>query len=152
MADCLMCGRESILGLGDCNQTHLSQSDRFIIERMLMAGHSFKEIAANINRHPSTISREIRTNRNFITTRVNLSNDCALSSMCTVRNLCNKAYCSQRCCRCDKLICREYCNKYQQVNCLKLNCKPYVCNICKQRTTCKRTHAYYNAHVAHKTY
>lgn len=117
-----------------------------------MAGHSFKAIAANINRHPSTISREIRTNRNFITARVTLSNDCALSSTCTVRNLCNKVYCSQRCCRCDNRICREYCDRYQQVNCLKLNCKPYVCNICKQRTTCKRTHAYYNAHVAHKTY
>ena len=43
--------------------THLTQPDRFIIERLINAEFSFRYIADRLNRHPSTISREIKRNR-----------------------------------------------------------------------------------------
>ena len=47
-------------------QSHLTLTERSIIERMLTYGYSFSEIAENLNKHPSTISREVKKNRNFI--------------------------------------------------------------------------------------
>ena len=127
---------------------HLTKTDRFIIERMLMSGYSFKEIAIRLNRHPSTISREIRNNRNFLDVRTPLGNDCALSGCCLCKEICGK-YCFRRCAVCKEGVdCREYCDDYLPVHCEKLDVKPYVCNLCKNRVNCKQAHAYYNAHMA----
>lgn len=141
--------REGVIMKDYESHPHISQSDRFVIERMLMSGRSFKEIACKINRHPSSISREIRANRNFILTRTTLGNDCSLSNGCFVKNLCEEEGCWSRCVMCKKKDCREYCDKYIPVHCKKLDRKPYVCNLCKDRSGCKLNHAYYNAHTAH---
>jgi len=127
---------------------HLTKADRFIIERFLISGYSFNEIALKLNRHPSTISREIRNNRNFLNVRTPLGNDCALSgSGCSTKGICGKD-CYRRCAVCKDADCREYCEDYLPVHCKKLDVKPYVCNLCKERVSCKQAHAYYNAHMA----
>ena len=136
----------------DCKQTHLSQSDRFVIERMLMANQSFKDIAKKLGRHPATISREIRNNRDFILVHTAIGNDCALSGNCMMKNLCDEDGCYKRCACCEKIVCRECCDKYIPVHCSLLDKKPYVCNTCKKRSSCKQNHAYYNAHTANANY
>src|SRR5258708_1482860 len=45
------------------NYTHLTQSERYQIAILNKAGHDRGEIARVMNRHASTISRELRRNR-----------------------------------------------------------------------------------------
>ncbi len=45
------------------NYTHLTQAERYQIAILNKAGHDQSEIARVMNRHPSTISRELRRNR-----------------------------------------------------------------------------------------
>ena len=45
------------------NYTHLTQPERYQIAILNKAGHDQSEIARVMNRHPSTISRELRRNR-----------------------------------------------------------------------------------------
>ena len=44
------------------NYTHLTQNERYQIYALLKAGHKQREIAQLLNRHPSTISRELGRN------------------------------------------------------------------------------------------
>lgn len=44
------------------NYTHLTQDERYQIYILMKAGHSQSAIAVLLNRHPSTISRELRRN------------------------------------------------------------------------------------------
>jgi len=45
------------------NYTHLAQAERYQIAMLNKAGHEQSEIARVMNRHPSTIRRELRRNR-----------------------------------------------------------------------------------------
>ena len=45
------------------NYTHLTQAERYQIAILSKAGHEQSEIARVMNRHPSTMSRELRRNR-----------------------------------------------------------------------------------------
>lgn len=45
------------------NYTHLTQAERYQIAILSKAGHEQSEIAQVMNRHPSTISRELCRNR-----------------------------------------------------------------------------------------
>lgn len=45
------------------NYTHLTQAERYQIAILNKAGHDQSEIARVMNRHSSTISRELRRNR-----------------------------------------------------------------------------------------
>ncbi len=48
------------------NSSQLDLSDRIAIEAGLCAGKSFKEIARRIRCNPSTVSREVLRNREYI--------------------------------------------------------------------------------------
>ena len=58
--DCLPAERTAIMA------KHLSLSERALIERALVLGKSFSEIAASLERSPSTISREVKNHRVFV--------------------------------------------------------------------------------------
>lgn len=131
---------------------HLSQTDRFVIERMLMAGSSFRIIAEKLGRHPSTISREIRNHRNFINAHTVTGNDCVYSVSCMEKHVCDDYSCFSRCAFCKHKLCKEFCSRYINGYCAKLDRPPYVCNICSKRGPCRLNHAYYNAHQAHAMY
>lgn len=45
------------------NYTHLTQDERYQIAILLKAGHEQSDIARLMNRHKSTISRELARNR-----------------------------------------------------------------------------------------
>lgn len=134
---------------------HLSLSERALIERTLVLGRSFSEIAASLNRSPSTISREVKQHRAFVSRWRDDKNDCLAYSTCLRRNLCptETIYsCIDRCKFCREYDCRTLCPGYQSPHCPKLEKPPYVCTGCEKQKTCKRNHAYYTAHRANAAY
>lgn len=45
--------------------THLTEQDRYVISHLKVAGFSLREIARRINRHHTTVSRELKRNRQY---------------------------------------------------------------------------------------
>ena len=85
---------------------HLSLSERALIERALVLGKSVSEIAASLDRSPSTIAREVKNHRVFVSRWRDDKNDCLSYHSCLKRNLCpTETICSciDRC-----KFCREY--------------------------------------------
>lgn len=128
---------------------HMALEDRCQIERYLTFGCSFKEIAKMLNRNPSTIAREIKNHRTFITPK---SSSCANYSTCQQRKICGEKYCMKPCKNCEDVNCREVCKAYMPHYCPKLDKAPYVCNNCSNQDFCSRVHAYYHAHKANNQY
>ena len=138
------------------NGKHLTFSDRVYIEQELMQQSSFKSIAANLGKDPSTISKEIRLH-------------CAVAPNGTYR-FPRCSYClhfkkckdtSFLCYGCTKLSCHsckvshdlsQNCKDYNPFACPKLSKTPYVCNGCDQKITCHESKRYYRAKQAQKAY
>ena len=147
--DCLPAERTAIMA------KHLSLSERALIERALVLGKSFSEIAASLTRSPSTIAREVKNHRVFVSRWRDDKNDCLTYSTCLKRNLCpteTKDSCIDRCKFCREYDCRKLCSSYQSPHCEKLEKPPYVCTGCEKQKNCKKNHAYYSAHRANAAY
>lgn len=82
----------------------LDLTDRCIIEKGLVLEHSFSEIAASLDCSPSTVMREIRNNRVFVTSsKTNYTN----FGGCMKRKICGNSTCFNSC-----KACREYDSQY----------------------------------------
>ena len=134
------------------SNNHLTISERFIIERGLFQNKSFREIASEIERHPTTISREILANQTVVQRYISKHNMCVKASSCQIKGLCNEEYCSSRCTFCRKQNCNQLCSEFCSVDCEKLSKPPYVCNSCTKRVKCRKTHIYYRAQSADANY
>ena len=108
---------------------HLSLTSRCMIEQYIAYGYSFREIADKLGYQPSTISREVKKYRTFVTPK---SPTCAKYSGCR-----NKSHCAM-----------TGCADYQVSHCKKLDKAPFVCNNCPSQDFCSREHAYYHARRA----
>ena len=126
----------------------LTLSDRVSIEAGIYARKTFKEIAREIQKHPSTVSREIRNNRTLVTGTHSFGKDCRYATECKVKKLCGKPKCCHRCVTCSRNDCRAICPKYDTRRCNIKHKPPYVCNTCDRRRTCKADRAYYSAKQA----
>lgn len=132
-------------------QKHLTLLNREDIEKLLKAGFKFYQIAENIQKDPTTISKEIRkyktehTPSNFN----NKSNFCKHKDKCNLKNICN-SNCHSECRRCGK--CNSICPKYELDVCEKLLKPPYVCNSCNSYAQCRKIKYIYIANVAQKKY
>jgi len=126
----------------------LDLSDRIAIEAGLCTGKSFKEIAQRINRSTSTISREVKNNREYIRGSFPLNNDCRFTMTCRKKNICGDKRCSMYCMRCRDKKCYEYCSSYVPYKCDKINYAPYVCNHCYNRRDCFKNRYIYSAKYA----
>ena len=80
----------------DCK--HLTTTQRIKIEKGLLDGESFASIARKIEKHPSTVAKEVRKYRYF-TERENPSKKlpCILKSNCAMRFLCDQKDCIRLC-------------------------------------------------------
>lgn len=118
---------------------HLSLDERFEIENSLCKGMSFKEIARNIGKNCTTISREIR-NHYIVKNTGSVGrkfNNCIYRRTCENRGRnCNLTNCTE----------------FKKENCNQLNKPPYVCNGCKNKTQCTLTKHFYNAVYANDEY
>lgn len=132
------------------NQKHLTLSDRIYIEQGLCMGKNFKEIAAFLNKDPSTISKEIKKYRR--SNKPCRTNDCMHIKTCRKRYVCNTKSCANRCSTCKDADCRVVCKEYVSFTCERLRKPPYVCNFCENKVGCHKVHYYYKAQHAYSEY
>jgi len=125
--------------------TRLTLSDRVTIEAGIYARKTFTEIAGETQKHPSTITREIRNNSTYTPGGRYLGKDCRYSVECKVKKLCDRQKCIQRCIACHRHDCRTLCSHYDNRPCPILSKPPYVCNVCDRRRKCRADRAYYSA-------
>lgn len=132
-------------------QKHLTLLDREDIEKLLKAGFKFYQIAKNLQKDPTTISKEIRRYRtehkpsNFN----NKTNFCKHKNKCQLKNICN-SNCHSDCRRCGK--CNSICSQYELDICVKLLKPPYVCNSCNSYAQCRKIKYVYFSSEAQKNY
>lgn len=122
-------------------------TDRIVIEVGLLTGRSFKYIAKELNRHPTTIKNEVINNRMHIAGTYYLGNDCRSAKTCSnaKKHLCGDMSCNKRCFYCKRFDCRDLCDKYIPRHCSKLEFPPYVCNACYDKRSCTRDRFVYSA-------
>lgn len=132
--------------------SHLTLSDRIVIEQSLNEKYSFRQIAKKLNKSPSTISREVsmrRANKGKRTAKT--LPKCALYKDCTVTGLCKDSHCVSYSCRsCSS--CKEICKDYIPGKCTKIMSAPYVCNSCEKIKSCTYDRFLYIAKYADDEY
>lgn len=132
---------------------HMTQTDRIQIEMGLSAGFSLNQIAKEIQKHPSTVSREIIKHAEVSDKGApcRIKNRCIHRNNCNVYQLCEtKPNCVRKCSTCSS--CNSICADYQEEVCAKLSSAPYVCNGCKFESSCVLRKKYYHAKAADAEY
>lgn len=129
-------------------RSQLDMTDRIAIETGILLGDSFKKIASNLGRHPSTISGEVKRNRTFIGGSFFHGNDCKFAKTCTHRQVCGKSECSRKCSACQIRNCHDHCSSYLPRSCKRPKSPPYVCNRCTQRGSCVLDRYIYSSKLA----
>lgn len=138
------------------NQKHLTLENRITIEKGLDAGTSLRQIAAQLGKDPSTVSKEIRKHRTehphntFNESR----NKCTQAASCKKKHIC-KLYapiCKRQCHSCPQ--CNRVCPDFQprSYHCEKLDKAPFVCNGCTKKCWCHLDKAFYKAVTANRQY
>ena len=134
------------------SMTHLTFSERLTIEAGIEKGWTFRKIAKMLNRHPTTISREILENRARIAASYPMKNNCRHYRQCRRRNVCGDVSCNKQCHRCYRKNCITLCDKYNPSKCEKTNSVPYVCNRCSGKKICYHERYIYSARIAEEQY
>lgn len=133
---------------------HLTLEERITIEVSLKERKSFKQIARELGKDPSTISKEVRNHKIFDTPKT--FNPCSKYSTCNKHSdkknrcceKCTKLY--QHCRTCGE--CYKKCSEFTLATCLKLDKPPYVCNGCLNRRSCHLERHLYSASRAQEEY
>lgn len=133
------------------NHKHLTLSDRIYIEQALNQHTTFRSIATQLSKDPSTISKEVIRSMDEIPLKRYKGNDCKFYDSCTFSKLCASC-CFEICKYCNSEDCRWLCTKYEPANCPGLNTPPYVCNGCVNSKDCGYTKHFYNAINAQQKY
>ena len=144
------------------NQKHLDLSARIIIEQHLNNGDSFRSIAIELSKDPSTISKEIRRHSIIrersadafapIPCANNYDSSKPRTNICNVMHMCGDNECRRKCVLCRKFRCSDVCKFYKPRECEKLNKPPYVCNGCSKRTNCMMDKKIYSSKYAQDSY
>ena len=144
--------KESIMN----KHKHLNLEARILIQTLLNEHHSFKEIARQLGKDCTTISKEVKNHVCFEKAGAwgRSFNDCrhAFLHQCSVQKSCHPCPLPARrlCWTCGK--CTSSCPSYEQYVCPKLSKPPYVCNGCQQRSRCSLEKHFYKASYAQKEY
>ena len=134
---------------------HLTEDERYEIQYGLDQRKSFKQIAREIGRDCTTVSKEIRTRRTFKQTGAwgNAFNDCVHRIGCLENGVCDNIHCRKKLCRnCTKMRCFKFCKSYTKQQCQARESFPYVCNGCNKKTKCTLEKAFYYARSAQMEY
>lgn len=122
-------------------------SERVAIETGLLQGKSIEQIAKALNRHPSSITNEIKANRTFIRGAFINGRDCRFSTQCVKHGLC-ELDCSSKCLLCRIQDCRMICERYEPFRCTKIEKTPFVCGSCSGVKKCSKNRYVYSARFA----
>jgi IS30 family transposase len=117
---------------------HLSREEREAIEDMLNFNCTFKHIASELGKDPTTVSKEVKRNPTVVAPRGELA--CANVKTCSVRLASQTKQCPQPC------------NAYSLPFCNKLRKAPFICNGCKAKPKCRLQKIYYRAKEAQCAY
>ena len=133
---------------------HLTQNERNIIEQRLLIRESFKSIAHELGKDPTTIAKEVKNHIQYRKTGCygRVFNDCEHRMNCPVMHLCGNLRCKRFCRFCKSHLCSSQCHEYQQEICSKLSKPPYVCNGCENRQSCTLEKRVYSATHAQREY
>lgn len=131
---------------------HLSSEDRKLIESGLKEGLSFKEIALQIGKDPTTVSKEIKLHRYEKQRNVSYTpNICEFRRECVKSEHCHRKGCDfTKCAKCQK--CNGYCKDFKKIVCHRLTRAPLVCNGCKDFHSCRLDKYLYDAGRAEMQY
>ena len=127
------------------NGKHLTFSDRVYIEQELTQQSSFRYIAANLGKDPSTISKEVRLhcvvepNSKDRFSRCNL---CKHFGSCKDTVFICSGCITHNCRNCrTNLNLAKGCKDYNPFLCDKLYKPPYVCNGCPKKKACHESNS-----------
>ena len=144
------------------NQKHIDLSGRIRIEQGLNNGESFRTIARDLNKDPSTISKEVRRHSVIkerkpdafapIPCANNYDASKPKANVCKILHGCGDNECTHKCVNCRKARCSEICNHYKPRQCEKLAKPPYACNGCPKKTNCMMDRKIYSSKYAQDTY
>ena len=132
------------------NYNRITFKERVRIEAGIYARKPFGQIAKELGRSTSSITREVKQNRIMVRAPLPAGRDCILASQCHVTGLCEEGCESIRCRLCRDHDCTEYCYKRISYTCKRTEKAPYVCDGCteKNKKTCKFHKYYYLAEKA----
>lgn len=140
------------------DQKHLTTSQRIHIEKGLNDGLSFAAIARKLDKHPSTISKEVKKYRTFQPHEFDPKKParCAFFKECTMRFLCDEKDCVNMCKSCfdvKRMVskCTFICPEYTEPQCPLVQKAPFVCNHCLKLKRCNKNKAFYIAQNADKS-
>lgn len=126
--------------------------DRLRIQEGLTTNNNYSQIARDIGKNRTSISREVKAHLQEkgkpARSKCKHRKECIFEdqTMCPVPN-CTKRACSTACSKCA-----EYCDRYEPIICPKLLRPPYVCNGCADRANCYLLKRFYFAEHAHEEY
>ena len=109
--------------------SHLTLSDRIKIESYLNNNYSLNQIAKEVNKDRSTISREIKRHLVIIDKGIPYrpKNRFIHRNNCTQYALCqDKPNCTRKCSTCSN--CNKHCGNFREEQCKFLKSSPFVCN------------------------
>lgn len=115
---------------------HLTYEEREYIEIGLNKGRKFSEIAQDLNKHRTTVMREVQRYK-F---------EKVPSSFNNSKNRCKHKF------ECKRFDCEPTAKCYEEDICYKLTKPPYVCNSCEQKSVCRKVKYYYYAKFANNQY
>ena len=139
----------------DIMANFFTYEERLTLQKLLKEGLSFKKIAAQLGKNPSTISREVRKYAVEIATgKPGYSfNACKNRMTCKIKA---PALCGKECTRkgssgtvCRLCRCNEHCPDFVEEVCAVRIHVPYVCNACPTIDKCTLLKTFYDAEKAH---
>lgn len=120
-------------------QKHLTLEEREFIEDKLKENWNFTKIGKELNKHRTTISKEILNHR-FQKESVQYNSTFA---NCIYTDTCENS---------GSKSCKKSCSKFKEKTCSLLEKPPYVCNACPKKSHCRFSKYYYRAKDANKEY
>lgn len=132
---------------------HLTLSERIQIAAGLELKKPLNQIAAELGKNCSTVSREIRKHSSTIdkTAPHRIKNRCLLRFSCNLYGICKtKPDCTRKCATCSR--CNANCSSFVEEKCKRLAEPPYVCNGCDEQHSCVLMKVFYYADKAEQAY
>lgn len=132
------------------NYNRISFKERVRIEAGIYARKSFRQIAEELGRSTSSITREVKQNRIMVKSPYAFGTDCIYPPNCSKTGLCGKEYCKKHCWTCIEYDCTQFCDRCASHTCKRTEKAPFVCDSCslKNRKKCKYNKYYYIAEKA----
>ncbi len=132
------------------NYNRITFKERVRIEAGIYAKKSLRQIALELGRSTSSITREVKQNRIKVKSPVSHMKPCIYVPRCREQGLCGDEECHYLCWHCREHECRDLCEKYTTTVCPTNSKAPFVCDACteKNKKACRSDKYYYIAEKA----